>query len=163
METLVVHRSGLRQLVAGRSGRWSGGDVIRNLADVGERYGGVIVVEDNGIQRHIVELANEEGFAVPVPVLPFYTGRNKYDVTLGIDAMASEFEAGRWMLPSGRAGKDVPEEVRRLLGEARSYSPGSHPGDRLMGVWFARTWALRKLRALQGGQRGGTVRASVYG
>lgn len=163
MATLCVHGSGLRQLVAARSGRWSGGDVIRNLADVGERYGGVIVVEDNGIQRHVVELANEEGFAVPVPVLPFYTGRNKYDVTLGIDAMAAEFEARRWMLPSGRGGKDVPEEVRRLLGEARSYSPGSHPGDRLMGVWFARTWALRRLRAMQGGRSGGTVRARVYG
>ena len=161
--TLCVHGSGLRQLVAARSGRWSGGDVIRNLADAGERFGGVIVVEDNGIQRHIVELANEEGFAVPVPVLPFYTGRNKYDVTLGVDAMAAEFEAGRWMLPSGRKGKDVPEEVRRLLGEARSYSPGSHPGDRLMAVWFARTWALRRLRAMQQGARRGGVHAAVYG
>lgn len=162
MLTLCVHRSGLRQLVAARSGRWSGGDVMRNLVDVGERYGGVIVVEDNGIQRHIVELANEEGVAVPVPVLPFYTGRNKYDVTLGVDAMAAEFEAGRWMLPSGRSGRDVPDEVRRLLGEARAYSPGSHPGDRLMGLWFARTWALRRLRALQAGPKGG-VRVRVFG
>lgn len=164
MMTLCVHRSGLRQLVAARSGRWSGGDVMRNLVDVGERFGGVIVVEDNGIQRHIVELANEEGVAVPVPVLPFYTGRNKYDLTLGVDAMAAEFEAKRWMLPSGRKGKDVPEEVRRLLGEARAYSPGSHPGDRLMGLWFARTWALRRLRALQNGAgRGGQVSARVFG
>lgn len=163
MFTSVFHPSGLRQLVAARSGRWSGGDVIRNLSDCGERFGGVIVVEDNGIQRHIVELANEEGFSVPVPVLPFYTGRNKYDTTLGIDAMAAEFEAGRWMLPSGRRGKDVPDEVRRLAGEMRAYTPGSHPGDRLMSVWFARTWALRRLRALQGGRRDGSVRATVYG
>lgn len=165
MMTLCVHRSGLRQLIAARGGRWSGGAVMSNLVDVGERYGGFIVVEDNGIQRHIVELANEEGVAVPVPVLPFYTGRNKYDVTLGIDAMAAEFEAGRWMLPSGRTGKahDVPDEVRKFLGQARAYSPGSHPGDHMMGVWFARTWALRRLRAMQKGRAGGVVNVRSIG
>lgn len=162
MFTVCVHRGGLRQLIAARSGRWSGGDVMRNLVDVGERFGGFIVVEDNGVQRYVVELANEEEVAVPVPVLPFNTGRNKYDLTLGVDAMAAEFEASRWVLPSGRRGKDVPEEVRRLLGEMRSYTPGGHPGDRLMGLWFARTWALRRLRALEGGRRGG-VHVSVIG
>jgi len=163
MFTVCVHRSGLRQLVGARAGRWSGGDTMRNLVDVGERYGGVIVVEDNGIQKHVVDLANEEAISVPVPVLPFYTGRNKYDITLGIDAMAAEFEANRWMLPSGRTGKaaDVPDEVRRLLGEMRAYSPGAHPGDCLMGLWFARTWALRRLRRLQG--KGGQVSARVFG
>jgi hypothetical protein len=164
MLTLCVYASGMRQIIGARAGRWSGGDVLRNLVEVGEQFGGVIVVEDNGIQRHIVDLANEEGLAPPVPVLPFYTGRNKYDLTLGIDAMAAEFEANRWRIPSGKGGKDVPEEVRKLLGEMRSYSPGAHPGDRLMGCWFARTWALRKLRALQSGRAGGgTVRAAVYG
>lgn len=164
MYTAAVYPSGLRQLIAARSGRWSGGDVLRNLVDVGERFGGVIVVEDNGVQRYIVELGNEEEVAVPVPVLPFYTGRNKYDLTLGVDAMATEFEAGRWLLPSGRRGRETPEEVKRLLREMRAYTPGGHPGDRLMALWFARTWALRRLRALQAGRnRGGSIRARVFG
>lgn len=163
MMTSCFYPTGFRQLVGARSGRYSGGELIRNLADVGESFGGVIVVEDNGIQRHIVELANEENLMVPVPVLPFYTGRNKYDPVLGIDAMATEFETGRWMLPSGRKGRDVAEPIRRLLGEMRAYSPGGHPGDHLMGLWFARTWALRRLRALQNGSRRGEVRATVYG
>jgi len=161
MFTIAVHPSGMRQLVAARAGRWSGGDVMRNLSDVADRFGGVIVVEDNGIQKHIVDLANEEGSSISVPVLPFYTGRNKYDEVLGIDAMAAEFEANRWRLPSGRNGKDVPDEVRRLLGEMRAYVPGAHPGDRLMGLWFARTWALRRLRGMQ--TRKGEVRARIIG
>jgi hypothetical protein len=161
MFTIAVHPSGMRQLVAARAGRWSGGDVMRNLSDVADRFGGFIVVEDNGIQKHIVDLANEEGSSISVPVLPFYTGRNKYDEVLGIDAMAAEFEANRWRLPSGRNGKDVPDEVRRLLGEMRAYVPGAHPGDRLMGLWFARTWALRRLRGMQ--TRKGEVRARIIG
>lgn len=153
MMTICVHSSGMRQLVAARSGRWSGGALMSNLVDVAERFGGVMIVEDNGIQSHLVELANEENVAVPAPVLPFQTGRNKYDLVLGVDAMANEFEANRWLLPSGRTGKagDVPDLVRVLLGEMRTYTPGAHPGDHLMGLWFARTWALRRLRALQRG------------
>jgi hypothetical protein len=162
--TVCVYPNGMRQLIAARSGRWSGGEFMANLVDVGERYGGVIVVEDNGVQKHLVDLANEDGTAIPVPVLPFYTGRNKYDVTLGIDALGAEFESNRWIFPSGRSGRDIPEEVRRLMGECRAYSPGTHPGDRLMALWFARTWALRRLRGLQSGrQPGAKVRAMTFG
>lgn len=165
MMTLCVHANGMRQLVAARAGRWSGGALMHNLTDVADRFGGVVVVEDNGIQKHIVDLANEEGIHISVPVLPFYTGRNKYDLVLGIDAMATEFEAGRWMLPSGRSGKgqDVPENVRKLLSNMRAYTPGSHPGDYLMGAWFARTWALKKLRQLQAGDRGARVGVRTIG
>src|SRR6185369_6084980 len=107
------------------------------------------VVEDNGVQGHLVELAQELGeqFEIVGTVHPFQTGKNKHDATLGIDAMAAEVEHGRWRLPSGLAGKErgAPEAVRALVRQMRAYVPGQHPGDALMATWMARTWGLERL------------------
>lgn len=163
ISTLAMHPSGLRQLIGIRSGRWSGPDILGNLGDVAESFGGEMVVENNGVQRYIIEIGNdmEGGYSIPIPVHAFYTGKNKHDQTLGIDAMASEFETGRWLIPSGLAGPystgaldgpDVDPTVKKLLAECTAYSPGGHPGDHLMSMWFARTWGARRLlRLLRGG------------
>jgi hypothetical protein len=165
METVLFYPTGTRQLVGARSGRWSGRAILRNLSEVGDAFGGVVVVEDNGVQRYIRELADEEGdhYEITVPVLPFYTGRNKHDETLGIDAMAAEFEGGRWRFPSGRGGLAVPEEVKKLNGELRAYAPNAHAGDRLMALWMARTWGLQRLQRMRRGEKRGGVRVSVIG
>lgn len=167
MYSVLFYPTGTRQLVGARSGRWSGPGILRNIAEVGDLYGGTVVVEDNGVQRYLREIAEEEGdtFDLSVPVLPFYTGRNKYDMTLGIDAMAAEMEGGRWRIPSGRSGRPDPRsEVGKLIGELRAYAPNSHPGDRLMALWFARTWGMQRLaRMRRGRERPGGVRVSVIG
>jgi len=166
LQTLFVHPGGDRQWLAGRSGRWSGGDLLRNIAEAGVRYGGVVVVEDNGTQRHIVELAQEHGehFQIPVPVLPFTTGKNKIDPQLGIEAMAVEFESKRWILPSGRRGKEIPPALKLLMSDMKNFTPGEHPGDHLMAAWFARTWALMMLLRKKRGERPhGGIRATVLG
>jgi hypothetical protein len=164
-ETVLFYPTGTRQLVGARSGRWSGRAILRNLSEVGDAYGGVIVVEDNGVQRYIREIAEEEGdhFDIAAPVLPFYTGRNKHDPTLGIDAMAAEFEGGRWRLPSGRGGLAVPAEVKLLNGELRAYTPNTHAGDRMMALWMARTWGLQRLARMRRDPGRGGVRVSVIG
>lgn len=161
--TLYVHPNGVRQIIGARSGRWGARQILDNLAAVGDAYGGVAVVEDNGAQRYLVEIAQELDTDIAIPVLPHTTGRNKIDPELGIDSMAAEFDAGRWILPSEY--EKPCEEIRALRGELEVYDPASHPGDRLMAIWFARTYALRKLRRRRAQKRngGGDVRVSVIG
>jgi hypothetical protein len=174
--TLFVHPNGLRQPVSIRSGRWGAKQIFGNMQQVAEDFGGVMVVEDNGMQRHLVELARELGLGMddtlPVPVIPFTTGKNKVDPTLGIDNMAAEMENGRWLIPVGagkaRGGKLIytPErEVQAWLSELSAYDPAQHPGDRLMASWMANVYAKRQQRIIRraiSGRNGG-VRARVIG
>lgn len=163
MYTVFVHPNGVRQIIGARSGRWGARQILDNLAEVGDAFGGVAVVEDNGAQRYLVEIAQELETDIAVPVLPHTTGKNKVDPELGIDSMAAEFDAGRWILPYAYGTPDA--EIKALLGELTVYDPASHPGDRLMAVWFARTYALRVLRRRRARARagGGDVRVSVLG
>lgn len=164
MYTTLVHPSGLRQIIGARSGRWGARQILDNIAEVGDAFGGVVVVEDNGAQRYLVEIAQELDADIAVPVLPHTTGRNKVDPELGIDSMAAEFDAGKWLVPIERG--EPCEEIAALLGELAVYDPASHPGDRLMALWFARTYALRILLRRRRARRAGTdgdVRVSVIG
>jgi hypothetical protein len=157
ISTLLVTPS-RRQVLRLWQGRVGAREFLYQLAAAGNAFPeSVMVVEDNGVQSHLVELANElDEFRIPVPVLPFTTGRNKNDRELGIDAMAAEIEAGRWRLPSGKAGPlpgplpeaKAPELVRTLVRQMRAYVPGEHAGDLLMATWMARTWGLRRLARL---------------
>ncbi len=170
--SIYFHPNGMRQPVSIRSGRWSAREILMNLADVGDAFGGVAVVEDNGTQRYLVDIAQEAGEelgSIQIPVLPFTTGKNKIDPMLGIDSMAAEFEAGRWIVPVG-AGVYRNEnliylpdrEVRLWLEEMAIYDPATHAGDRLMASWMARTWAMRRMRRMKQAREGvGGVRVTV--
>lgn len=171
--TIFFHPNGLRQVVGIRSGRWSARQIFAVMREVAEAFGGVMVVEDNGMQRHLLELAQEVGenmANIPVPVLPFTTGKNKVDPVLGIDNMAAEMESGRWLVPvgAGRMLGDMrhfvpPREVQSWLGELAGYDPNAHPGDRLMASWMARTHGMVLQRRLRRGPMEGGVRARVLG
>jgi len=162
--TLLVHPNGERQPIAIRSGRWSAKELLSALRDAAERFGGVAVVEDNGAQKFVVDVAQNADEEIPIPVLPFATGRNKVDPVTGIEGMAAEFDAGRWIVPSGRDGKTLDPEIRAWLLELDDFDPATHAGDRLMASWMARTYALRRLRKRRPGvDDAGDVRVSVIG
>lgn len=165
--TVYVHPNTHRQVIGARSGRWGAREILTNLAEVGDAYGGVAVVEDNSAQKYLIEMANELDLDISIPVLSHTTGKNKIDAELGIDSMAAEFDAGRWILPSGRGGKSastLEPEIRKLKSELEVYDQISHPGDRLMALWIARTYILKVLRRRRSRQgREGDVTVSVLG
>jgi hypothetical protein len=169
VSTNLVRPNGRRQLLRLWQGRVGARELLRRIGEPGRLFpGSFTVVEDNGVQGHLVELAQELGeqFEIVGPVYPFQTGKNKHDPELGIDAMAAEFEHGHWLLPSGRGGKekDAPTMTRALIRQLRAYVPGQHPGDALMATWMARTWGLERLARLRRGpaKRAG-IRALVLG
>lgn len=94
-------------------------------------------------QRYIKQFVNYQSAA---PVKAFYTGKNKYDPSFGIESLAIEFSQGKWVLPNrggekrGLLGSFHPQ-VKKLIDEMLRYDPASHTGDRLMSLWLAREGA----------------------
>ena len=137
-------RRGIRQLLDLKSGRMSGPEIVDQIIDIHNRYNSLVVVESNAAQMYIRQFTRERS---AVPVKPFYTGKNKYDPSFGIESLAIEFSSGKWVLPntgSERLGKDncihatMDPEIKALIGEMLRYDPKSHTGDRLMSAWLAR-------------------------
>ena len=158
---ILLHPDETRQVLFCDSGRYSAPEIISRLESISERFPDArIIVESNAAQAYIVEMTNHLG-STSIPTTPFYTGNNKYDPRYGFDAMSAEFEAGRWLIPSGRDGTDVNDEVSKWLGELETYDPTKHTGDRAMASWFARTWGMKKMRSLR--NRGEGVGAYVIG
>lgn len=147
--TILLHPDGKRQVLSVESGRWTGPEIVARLEDVCARYGGVCVVENNAAQDFILQFARAQSTAT---VVPFTTGRQKAHPEFGVEGLAAELAAGRWVIPS-RKGRVHPE-IDAWIAEMLYYSPSQHTGDRLMASWFAREGARahERRRALTGGE-----------
>lgn len=124
-----------------------------------EEYNGTVynltVAEDHSYTVEEFVVHNSQDFilqflraSTAIPVKPFTTGRNKVHPEFGIEGVAAEMAAGKWIIPN-RDGR-CHSEVEALINEMLYYDPKSHTGDRLMSMYFARE-AARK----------GTVRAET--
>src|SRR5262249_11731533 len=120
-----------------------GPELVERIIDANRRYNSLVIVESNAAQLMVKQFVNEKS---AVPTRAFYTGKNKYDPSFGIESLAIEFSAGKWVLPN-RGGEakgimaDMHTEVRALIGEMLRYDPKSHTGDRLIALWLAREGA----------------------
>jgi hypothetical protein len=136
--SLFAHRNGKRQVLSIQSGRWTAPEILARIKDTHQRFGGTFMVEDNAAQRYIVQLLQAGS---RVPVIGVTTGRQKAHPAYGIEGMAVELAAGRWIIPSMQ-GKAEPE-VADWISEMLFYDPRAHTGDRLMASWFAREGCRR--------------------
>lgn len=159
LATIVVHPGGQIQPIGCRSGRGGSAWLFDQMGDVAIRYGGVMVVEDNATQSMLVEIAQERGEEIPVPVVPFQTGKNKTAPETGIATMAAEMDSRRWILPD-----DIGDgELDAFYADLDSYDPEAHTGDHLMAFWMARTWARRKMRRDRRAANGAHIAARPLG
>jgi hypothetical protein len=135
---LVNDLTGEREIIWLESGRWPAPEIIDRVVAQHERYGSTIYVENNQGQEFLVQFAQMRG---NVPIRRFTTGRNKWHPSFGVESLAAEMSAGRWIIPCGQG---TPEkEIRAWMDEMRYFDPGSHTGDRLMASWIAREGARR--------------------
>ncbi len=131
------------QLLAVDGGRWGIVGGKQKIAEVHDRYPGVVVVETNGVQGWLVELLKMEH--PEIQVVAQNTGANKNDVDRGISAEANNFSAGAWIIPTAWdpglqiMRNDAPVET--WLQSLRDYSPTSHTPDRTSATWLARCGA----------------------
>lgn len=132
-----------RLIVDMQSGRWTGPELVHRIQMTGVRFGSEIAVESNAAQRFIVDFIEErqrEEFTVHAH---YTTGANKRDLSWGLESVAVELRAGRWIFPSNELGHPVEQEMRALVVEMDEYRPLQHTGDRLMATWIAREQARR--------------------
>jgi hypothetical protein len=114
-----------------QSGRWTAPEILNKISDVHTRFDSQIYVESNAAQDFIRQFAEN----MKVPVHQFTTGKNKKDPLHGVESLAAEMHAKRWVIPN-KDGMLHPE-VAAWIDEALYYDPLAHTGDRLMASWIA--------------------------
>ena len=132
--TVMCHKDGTRELLWLESGRWTAPEIVKRVLTQHERFGSVIFVESNAAQDFLVQFARLEGGGAQIR--RFNTGRTKWHPSFGVEGIAAEMSAGRWIFPSGTGTPD--NETRALMDDMRFFDPASHTGDRLMALWIAR-------------------------
>lgn len=146
----VEERRQIRSLLDVDAGRWSGPEIVERIKDVNARYNSIVWVESNAQQLFLKQFVNDQ---TAVPVKAFYTGRNKHDPAFGLESLAIEMSASKWIFPNHGAtalGPNVLQarmhpQVKKLVQEMLSYDPASHTGDRLQAMWIAREGARKGL------------------
>lgn len=160
--TVLLWPDGSRQLLWVEAGRWSSREIRDRFLDHDRRYGPIFIVENNGAQRWILDIAgNQDDIPVDerrtLSIVPFTTGKNKAHPQFGVEGLAVEIGSEKWYLPSECDMPGVVREVRELIQEMLYYIRGAHTGDRLMALWFAREGARRKGHAGRKERKGGVL------
>jgi hypothetical protein len=145
--TLLLWPNGMRQVLEVQAGRWSGPEIIDRVVSVNERFRSTVVVENNAAQDFLVQWVRER--APGMRVRAFTTGRNKLSPEYGVESLAAEMAASRWLIPCEVGSRRVARGVADWIDDMLAYDPQGHTGDRLMASWIAREAARmyeRKLR-----------------
>lgn len=138
--TIVVHPDESREVIWIESGRWAAKEIVSKIVDTHNRYGSIVIVENNQAQQFIVDFTKSES---AVPVRPFFTGSNKAHPAFGVESLATEMANGKWIIPSVN-GRPATKELDAWVTEMLYYDPNAHTGDRLMASWFAREGSRHK-------------------
>nr|DAV53535.1 MAG TPA: Terminase large subunit [Caudoviricetes sp.] len=131
----------------------------RKIVELSKRYSpDIVVVENNGYQAALVRDLQGK---TSLPIVPYSTGGEKYDQTVGINSLAVEFENKKWILPYNvdALGYDAYsiKQVDRLCDGMLRFG-AAHTADILMATWFA-NGGLRQL-SFKGDGNGGYVYGS---
>ena len=143
--TIALLPNRQRQIIDMQSGRWNGPELVHRIQATGARYGSTIAVESNAAQRFLIDFVQESQRSEFSVLSHYTTAANKRDIAWGLESVAVELRAGRWIFPSSELGRAVEQELRALIVEMDDYKPHEHTGDRLMATWIARE-AARKFR-----------------
>ena len=148
LTALLIYPDGDHQVLWIDAGRYTAPTIRDKIVAFHQRYGAVVFVETNGVQKFVLQIVTDVS---DVPVLPFQTGSNKLDPAFGVESLGILMANNKFVLPSkGGIGLGQIEE---FLSELRAYRPQKHPGDCIMSMWIAKEGG-RQLR-LMGGDGGG--------
>lgn len=146
MFTIFVGPDGKRRVCEVKGGKWTGPEIVDRIIDVHQRFNSIVIVENNAAQDFIIQFARERDIAIPI--VPFTTGKNKAHPEFGVESLAAEICAQKWIIPNENGVVDP--QVAMWIEEMLYYDPRGHTGDRLMASWFAREIARRASRKRRG-------------
>ena len=140
--TIIIHPDESREILDIQAGHWTSPEIVSRIIDTHYRYHSIVLVENNAAQDYIVQFTRG---ASAVPVESFTTtGAKKANADFGIESLAAEMAAAKWIIPSNIDGSPVHPEISNWINEMLYYDPKGHTGDRLMASWFAREGARKK-------------------
>lgn len=140
---LGVSPTGGRLVVDVAGGKWGAPRIVRHAFDVEQRFEAFLMVENNGVQKYILQFAEEKDASAMI--VAFRTGNNKADPQIGVESLIIEMERGLWAIPSmGNPNDPTPHPAAQILvDQMRDYRPGEHVGDYLMALWISKECARR--------------------
>ena len=152
----VIHTGTVREYAGGprflpldiRHGHWEVTRIFEEMRTVLGLYPNHLgfTIEDNAAQDYLIQMLNNPkhlrglGWSdteiARLRVRPFTTtAKNKWSNTIGVRAMAADFEQDRWILPSDEYGNALPE-VQLLVDGLLGFDPSSHTSDHVMAAWL---------------------------
>jgi hypothetical protein len=109
----------------------------------------IIVVENNAYQEALrLDLVDQ----TDLPIVGYTTGGEKFDLDIGLNSLAVEFENGKWVLPYSSEDPYTIKMVDYLVDGMIAVDTG-HTEDLLMATWMA----ANGFRQLMGGKNNDTV------
>jgi hypothetical protein len=124
--------------------------ILHTIERIYWAFGCTFIVENVAAQDYIVQLVRHE---TAIPVIPYTTGRQKAHPEYGIEGIAAELAANKWVFPCVTEARMHPE-LFSLCDDMYGFDPRGHTGDRLMGMWFAREGARLRDKQLTDGRGG---------
>lgn len=128
---VLVHPNRDREVLCIESGRWGGPVIVDKIVDFHQRYLGIFFVENNAAQDYILQFAR---LRAAIPMHPYTTGRTKAHPEFGVERIAAEMAAAKWIIPN--VGGACHPEVEQFVNDCLFYTPTAHTGDRLMAGFF---------------------------
>jgi len=153
-----------KQLLYIESGRFSGPEIVNRLKSLHKRYPkAIFAVENNGQQEYIIQFLKDEPDAKDIPVIPFTTTVKKRDPFIGVERIARDMAAGKWIIPAVVEDPVVATEIKDFLDDLLSYDPGRHLPDRMSAAYIASATAdnLIEKGMVTEGETGGKEKKNV--
>lgn len=131
--------NGKRYPIEIRRGKWGPTQTVNQLIDAYTTHRHqLICAENNGAQEAILQWAREKGDA-SMPIVAFFTGKQKADPMIGLPGMEVEFANDSWVCAMGDKEHEADCECGFCVWKREM---GAHPvgeaSDTVMASWFAR-------------------------
>lgn len=152
--SVLTYANRNRRVLMVNSGRWDMPEILHHIRDTYRRYGGTFIVESNGVQIWMAQQLAVD-MEMVIPVVPHWTGSGKLDPSTGVEAIAAELAAGRWIIPS--IGGRCDPEVQAWIEDMDSFDPAAHTGDYLMASYFVQQHLAMRERT-----NGGKAKIALY-
>jgi len=137
---LAVSPQGMKVPIDIRRGKWGPTQTIGQIIDVHRDYNPhLIVCENNASQEAIVQWASEKSF--DITIVPFTTGKQKADPSLGLPSLEVEFANGSWVVPYKGIDQHDSRHPYNVWRRELLNHPLDKEADTVMAMWFAREGA----------------------
>ncbi len=132
--TACIHPDGSREVLDIQAGRWQAPEIVQRIYDTHHRFHSIIWLESNAAQDFIRQWLTGN---TAIPIRPFNTGKNKLSADWGVESLATEFYAGKWVIPEYGSASQLKERDI-WINEMYYYDSRKHSGDSLMASWIMR-------------------------